>query len=161
MLQNSIKAHNQMEALTGDHSITCQLEEMILEKKRVIKEAEMQITSLIQFYTKISKRFRLAIPVKGIGTIIAAMMIVTTNNFISFENDRKYAFYACIAPFEHTSGSSCRGRARASSLANKKIKTLLSNGAQSAIRWDPEFRAYYQRKTREGKEYKLIINAVN
>jgi transposase len=161
MLQNSIKAHNQIEALTGDHSITCQLEEMILEKQRVIQEAETQITSLIQSDTELSKSFRLAISVKGIGTIIAAMMIVTTNNFISFENGRKYACYAGIAPFEHTSGSSCRGRARVSFLANKKIKTLLSNGAQSAIRWDPELRAYYQRKIREGKEHKLIINAVS
>jgi transposase len=108
-----------------------------------------------------SKSFRLAMSVKGIGPIIAAMMIVTTNNFTSFENGRKYACYAGVAPFGHTSGSSCRGRSKVSFLANKKIKTLLSNGAQSAIRWDPELRVYYQRKKREGKEHKLIINAVS
>ena len=48
-----------------------------------------------------------------------------------------------------------------SHLGNKKLKTLLSNGANSAKSWDPEIRAYYKRKIDEGKEHKAVINAIS
>ena len=105
------------------------------------------------------KNFDLASSVKGIGLVIAAFMLVTTNNFTSFENGRKYACYTGIAPFENTSGK-YRGKTRVSHLANKRMKTLLSNGANSARKWDPELRAYYARKIDEGKEHKLVINSI-
>ena len=60
-------------------------------------------------------------------------MLVSTNNFTAFENGRKYASYSGVAPFEHSSGTSVKGKSRTSNLANKQIKTLLSNGANSAI----------------------------
>ncbi len=79
-------------------------------------------------------------------------MLVTTNNFTGFENGRKYACYSGIAPFEHTSGTSIKGKTRVSNLANKKMKALLSNGANAAYKWDPELKTYYKRKIAEGKE---------
>jgi len=88
-------------------------------------------------------------------------MLVTTNNFTGFENGRKYACYSGIAPFEHTSGISIKGKTRVSNLANKKIKALLSNGANSAYKWDPEMKKYYKRKIAEGKDHKLVINAIS
>jgi len=88
-------------------------------------------------------------------------MLVTTNNFTSFENGRKYACYSGIAPFENTSGTSIKGKSRVSYLGNKTMKALLSNGANSASKWDPQMKAYYQRKTEEGKDHKLIMNSIS
>ena len=105
------------------------------------------------------KNFDLATSVKGIGFVIAAFMLVTTNNFTSFENGRKYACYSGIAPFENSSGK-YKGKATVNHLANKKIKALLSNRANSAYQWDPELKAYYARKAKEGKEHQLIINSI-
>ena len=48
-----------------------------------------------------------------------------------------------------------------SHLGNKTIKTLLSNGANSASKWDPQLRAYYKRKEAEGKDHKLIVNSIS
>ena len=87
-------------------------------------------------------------------------MLVSTNNFTSFENGRKYACYAGIAPFEFTSGTSIRGKTRTSKFGNKTIKTLLNNGANSAIRYDKQIKKYYERKRGEGKEHKVVVNAV-
>jgi hypothetical protein len=36
----------------------------------------------------------------------------------------------------------------------------LNNGANSASTWDPEIRKYYERKIDEGKDHKLVLNAV-
>jgi len=53
-----------------------------------------------------------------------------------------------------------KGRDRVSHLANKQIKSLLSNGALSAIRHDLEIRTYYQRKIKEGKVEGVVITSV-
>ena len=45
-------------------------------------------------------------------------------------------------------------------MANKKMKSLLSNCANVAIMHDKEIRAYYERKLAEGKEKGSVINAV-
>ncbi len=98
--------------------------------------------------------------INGIGPIIAATMVVTTENFCSFMDARKYACYCGVAPFEHQSGTSIRGKTRVNAMANKRIKSLISNGANSAILCDPELKLYYQRKRAEGKAYGTVLNAV-
>ncbi|MBK7133536.1 MAG: transposase [Bacteroidales bacterium] len=48
-------------------------------------------------------------------------------------------------PFEHSSGSSVRGRTRVSHMANKVLKRMLQ-GAMSVISRDPELRNYINEK---------------
>ena len=45
-------------------------------------------------------------------------------------------------------------------MANKQMKAILLNGANSAMIYDPEIRVYCQRKKAEGKHHKVIANAV-
>lgn len=159
-LKNSFKSHKQYQRISGLKNVSKQIERQIEQQDRLIEEIEKQIIDLISSDPQIKKNFDLATSVKGIGLVITAFMIVTTNNFTSFENGRKYACYAGIAPFENTSGTSIKGKTRISHLGNKTVKTLLSNGANSASTWDKELKAYYKRKEAEGKEHKLIINSI-
>ena len=87
-------------------------------------------------------------------------MLVYTNNFTSFENPRKFNCYAGLAPFEHSSGTSIKKKTKTSNLRNKTMKTLLYNGANSAAIYDKELKAYYKRKTKEGKPHQLIMNNI-
>lgn len=161
MLKNSLHAHRQIEEITDENLVTRQLEQMIQNYQNVINETENKIKTIVQSDPEVSKSFNLATSVRGIGLVIATMMIVTTNNFTSFDNGRKYACYAGIAPFEYTSGTTIKVKSKVSHLGNRNIKTLLSNGANSAIKSDPELRGYYNRKRAEGKDHKLIINAIS
>lgn len=160
-LKNSIKSHKQYQLLSGLENIPQQVELQIKEQDRIIKSIEKQLLEVIQSDQQLKKNYSLATSVKGIGLIIAAAMITTTNNFESFDNGRKYACYAGIAPFEYSSGSSIRGKNKVSSLGNRKMKTLLTNGANNAIKWDPQLKSYYNRKKEEGKDHKLIVNAIS
>jgi len=45
-------------------------------------------------------------------------------------------------------------------MANKKLKTNLHLAALTAIRYDPELKAYYDRKVLAGKPKLSVINAV-
>jgi transposase len=160
-LKNSLKSHQQYAKVSGLKEIVTQITNQILQQDEQVDKVEKQITNLIASDPTMKKNFDLATSVKGIGPIIAAFMLVTTNNFTSFDNGRKYACYAGIAPFEYASGKSIKGKAKVSHLGNKKIKTILSNGANSAKTHDPQIRAYYKRKEAEGKDHKLIINSIS
>lgn len=159
-LKNSLKSHQQYQRITGLASLTKDIENKIEELKQSVQNIEKQIVELIRKDEQLNKNYKMATSVKGVGCIIAAFMLVSTNNFTAFENGRKYASYSGIAPFEHSSGTSVKGKTRTSFLANKQIKTLLNNGANSAIHYDPELRNYYKRKIAEGKDHKLVMNAV-
>lgn len=158
-LKNSLKSHDQYQRVSGVQGISDEIQQQIEECNQRIDRIDSQIIDLIGADDTLKKNFDLATSVKGIGLVIAAFMLVTTHNFTSFGNGRKYACYTGIAPFENTSGK-YRGKTRVSNLANKRVKTLLSNGANSARKWDPELRAYYARKIEEGKEHKLVINSI-
>lgn len=160
-LKNSIKSHEKYERITRKHYVTNEIDTQIKYYDKIIKENEREIINIIESDQELKKNFDLATSVKGIGLVIAAFMLVTTHNFSSFNDGRKYACYAGVAPFEHSSGISIRGKTSVSHLANKNIKTMLSRGANSAAKWDPEMRAYFNRKLSEGKNHKIVINAIS
>lgn len=159
--KNSIKNHEQYERITKRQTITDDIKAFIEEHDSRIRQVEKEIIETINSDQEIKKNFLLATSVKGIGLVIAAFMLVTTNNFTGFEDSRQYACYSGVAPYDHTSGSSVRGKTKVSHLANKTIKTMLSRGANSASKWDPELRAYFLRRQGEGKDYKVIMNAIS
>jgi transposase len=160
-LKISLQNHLEYQKISTDDFVTKDIHRQIDHLTQSVTGLEKQIIGLIESEDHLKKNYNLATSVKGIGLVIAAFMIVTTHNFTGFENGRKYACYAGIAPFPDESGTSIKRKSKVSHLGNKKLKTLLSNGANSAKSWDPEIRAYYKRKIDEGKEHKAVINAIS
>jgi transposase len=125
-----------------------------------IDKVEKDIELLVKKDTKLQQQFKLVESVPGIGKITAMNMIVFTGEFQQITEAKKFACYAGVAPFEHTSGSSVRGKARVSKLANMTLKKLLHMAALSAIQHCDELRAFYLRKVEQGKNKMSVINAV-
>lgn len=125
-----------------------------------IKSIEDEVKEIVQSSPALKKNYELLISIIGIGLVNATMMILCTNNFEGITNARAFACYCGVAPFEYSSGTSIHGKTKVSNLANKRMKTDLTNAARSAIIHDPEMRIYYKRKRAEGKEYGTVINAV-
>ena len=128
--------------------------------KQSIKEVDAKMQEVVKKDEKVSHMLKLATSVDGIGPQIAIAFIVATNEFKSVTDSRKLACYAGVAPFEHSSGTSVRGKSRVSHMANKSLKTILHLGALSAIQHSPELKAYYDRKVAAGKPKLSVINAV-
>jgi len=160
-LKNSLLSHKQYEEITRKNYVSQDIKDQINEYNKRINEIEKEIIASIESDQKLKKNFDLATSIKGIGLVIASLMLVTTNNFSGFEDGRQYACYGGVAPFDHTSGTSIRGKTVVSHLANKTVKTMLSRGANSAVTWDPEIRSYYHRRISDGKDHKVIINAIS
>lgn len=125
-----------------------------------IQTIEKQIIELIKADERLQRLYTIITSVDGIGMVTAVHMITTTNEFLSINEAKKYACYSGVAPFEHTSGTSIRGKNRVSHMANKKIKTLLHMAALAAIQAKGDIKNYYNRKVQEGKNKMSILNAV-
>lgn len=130
----------------------------ILEKQ--ITAVEKDIVDTIKADETLQRLYQIATSVNGIGPVTAAYLLVTTNEFTGITEGKKYACYAGVAPFEHSSGSSVRGRTRVSHHANKTMKTLLHLAALAAIQMKGELREFYQRKVSEEKNKMSVLNAV-
>lgn len=129
-----------------------------LDKEIVLIEKELD--KLIKKDSNLKRLYKLATSVSGIGKITALTLLYFTNEFKLYTNGNKLACYCGVAPFEHTSGTSVKGRSRVSSFANKRLKKLLHMVAMATIQCDKELSQYYQRKVSEGKNKMLVINAI-
>lgn len=125
-----------------------------------IEAIEDEIFGLIMEDEKLNRMYQIITSVQGIGFVTASYILVTTNEFINIKNPKKYACYSGVVPFEHSSGSSVRGRTRVSQMANKNIKTLLHLAALSTIRMQGDLQEYYIRKVAEGKNKMSVLNAI-
>jgi transposase len=135
----------------------CKLSIQALSKD--IDRTEQAIDEIIASDEVLKRLFAVVTSIKGIGKVTAAEMIITTNEFKDITEPSKFACYAGVAPFEHSSGI-FRGKSRVSHKANKTLKSLLHMSALTAIRYNSDLKEYYQRKVEENKNKMSIVNAV-
>jgi transposase len=125
-----------------------------------LKKLEAQIDEVVRLDKKLSTQYQRATSVTGIGPITALHMIIASGEFEQIKKPKQFACHAGVVPFEHTSGTSIRGRARVSKMADLSLKKLLHMAALSAIQCEGEMKKYYSRKVEEGKNRMSVINAV-
>lgn len=125
-----------------------------------VRECEKRIKALLKNDILLATNYKLMSSVVGIGLINAALILIATANFTLFDSPRKFGCYCGVVPFEHSSGTSVRGKKRVSKMANRELNTKLTLAAQNAVRFDPELKDYYLRKLREGKNNWLVLNNV-
>lgn len=125
-----------------------------------IEKADLSISQLVAEDQQIAEQFKLITSVPGIGKITALNVIISTGEFTRIREAKKFACYAGVAPFEHSSGSSIRGKTRVSKMANMNLKKLLHLAAMCAIRYSEELKIFYNRKVEAGKNKMCVINAV-
>lgn len=126
--------------------------------KQNLLDIEKQIRLLIKSDDKLNSLFEIVTSVRGIGEVVGVQMILTTNEFKDFNCPKKYACYAGVAPFEHTSGTSIKGRPRLSRKANMSMKSLLHMAALVSMQCNEELKAFYERRVKEGKSKMSVLN---
>lgn len=143
----------------SDMVIAVQLK-VIKSLDQQIQKLEDEIHAIVQADKDVNRNYNLLRSIKGVGAVVALATIIKTGNFTRFANARKFACFCGTAPFEHTSGSSIRGKTRISSLRDKKMKTLLDLAAKSAIQYDNELHEYFEKRIASGKSTKSTRNIV-
>jgi len=128
--------------------------------KQSIKQIDAELLKMVKQDKSIFANYKYILSVPGIGKITATFIICCTNNFAIKVTGKQLANYAGVVPFDNTSGTSVKGKSRVHFMANKELKSLLTMGALSAIQAYPEFKDYYERKTKEGKKHLQVLNAI-
>lgn len=124
------------------------------------ESVEKRMLEIIHEDEALKNLYNLVTSVKCVGNVLATELIVYTNAFTRMENPSQLACYCGVAPFEHSSGTSIRGRIGTSNFANMNLKSTLHMAAVSATRYVPDIKTYYERKVAEGKNKMCVINAI-
>lgn len=130
---------------------------LFLHKHRLLIEAHLDE---ILINSALKEHYDLLRSIPGVGKITALTTLVHTHNFKRIKDPRKLSCYSGVAPFKNESGTSIRKGTRVSFYGNRKLKELLNFSALCAVRFDPQLKAYYQRKVAEGKNKMSVLNAV-
>lgn len=125
-----------------------------------IASIEKAMDLLLKQEQKLNKQYKLCKTVKGVGRILAVQMLIHTHGFSRFENSRQFSAYSGIVPYPYQSGTSINGRNKTHSIADIKMKSLLSIAAISAIQHDSELKIYYEKRVAEGKNKMLVLNII-
>lgn len=149
----------QMKTVTDKH-IIARMEKIANVFNQQIKSIEAAILALIRSEDSLNRNCNLLLSIPGVGLINAITTIIATGNFTRFQTARQYAKFSCISPLRKQSGTSVNAGDHVSRAGHNEIKSVLTEGARSAITHDAQLRAYYQRKRAEGKTHGCVMNAV-
>lgn len=141
---------------TGTIKRTKELLEFLETK---VLDIEKDMAQTIDSDAELKNNYQLLLSVSGIGVVNAVNTIVATHNFQLFDNARQYACYIGVAPFEHKSGTSVKGKTHVEKGA-KILKADLTGSVRTCINHDKEIKKYFERKIAEGKEYGVVANAI-
>ncbi len=125
-----------------------------------IKAIEKEMLALIKGDHELNHIYQITTSVPGVGVITGIEFIISTEEFKKITEAKKCACNFGVSPFEHSSGTSIRGKSRVSHMANKRAKTRLHMAALRAIQMPGELKDYFDRKVSEGKNKMSVINAV-
>jgi len=136
------------------------LKENMVQLKLQIHAIEKAMNQLVNDDQSLKDNYKLSKTVKGVGMILAIQMLLHTHNYTRFENSRQFAAYCGLVPYPYQSGTSIHGRNKIHAISDKKMKSLLSMSAISAIQHDKELKLYYQKRVEEGKPKMVVLNII-
>jgi transposase len=132
-------------------------EQLIEQLKRQIKAIDKEIRHLIESDPGLKEMLLLLLSVPGVGLLLAAHFLL----LIQYSQDYKVlAAFLGIAPNEHSSGTSVHKHATSRHFGPPMVRKLLHLAARSICTHRPQFKAYFIRKTKEGKATRLVLNNV-
>jgi transposase len=136
------------------------LQENINNLEKHILTTEKAMNELIKQDQTMITNYKLSKTVKGVGMVLAVQMLLHTHNYTRFESSRQFSAYCGLVPYPYQSGTSINGRNKIHPISDKKMKSLLSMSAISAIQHDKELKLYYQKRVEEGKPKMVVLNII-
>ena len=158
--EHRMKELQAMEDFKANDSLIKNYKQAVDFALKMIDKTEAEIRKIISKDEAMSRNFNLITSIPGIGEVNGWMTIAYTENFECFPNGRTYGAYVGVVPYEHTSGTSIKGKSRVSQMANKPLKGDLSMAAKASVQHDPEMKAYYERRIAMGKQHMSVMNEV-
>jgi len=114
-----------------------------LELLKFLREKISQSNNTVKELAQKDGRARLLQSIPGIGPFFSVLILYEIDNISRFRDEKKLCAYAGLVPSAHASG----GRVfhgRITKTGSKWLRWAAIEAAQTAVRSNPEFQAYYQ-----------------
>lgn len=145
--KNSIGSVISAKSLELKHTI-----ELIQELSLQIDEVEAEIKLIMD---SIDSPI-LTIP--GISYRMGAMIIAEIGDFSKFDSPDKILAYAGLSPSTYQSGQLQSSHSKMEKRGSRYLRYALFNATKFVCHWDPNFKAYLDKKRSEGKHYNVAIS---
>jgi len=129
------------------------------EIRKHIKFLESQITDLgkglkklIKEHPDIDENVKLLCSIPGVGETTASAMLTEIGDISRFDNVKQLVAYAGIAPAEHQSGTSVRGKVMINKRGSRRLRKSLYMPAMVAAQHNPVIKKFYERLLAKGKK---------
>lgn len=139
---------------TRQEEIRCDIQDNITELQSHIKQLDIKIQSLVAENADLARRHKIITSCKGAGNITAATLIAELPE-LGQASHAQITALAGLAPFNHDSGAMRGSRHIRGGRAN--VRKVLYMAAVSAIKFNPDIRAVYQRLKGNGKPTKVAL----
>ena len=159
-LKNLRKGMEQLVSSPSTDVSVSSLDQTLQYLKKQVLRIEKEMEKLINSDESMGKNYKLSRTVKGVGTVLAVQMLLHTHNYSRFNSWRQFSSYCGLVPCQYQSGTSIHGRSRGHPISDRKMKSLLSMAAISAVQWDQELKEYYQSRVEKGKPKMLVLNII-
>jgi transposase len=134
------------------------LEQAQLKLQKEVIKLENQLEEMLNAWQGKQQHDLSTIP--GLGKRAVAILIVYTEGFKKIRNHRQLIALAGLAPREHISGSSIRGKKGICKMGNGYLRNVLYMCSLSAIKYNKACKELYERLKAAGKKGKVALIAV-
>ena len=155
---NSIQAYSKQRVQVA--LIKTAQKETLDQLKKQIARIDKELANLIKQDPGIFQKANNLKSIPGYGMLLAAHLLVITENFTKIQNFKRLAAFIGIVPYQHQSGTSVFRRPRIRPFGPEAIRKLLRLAAQSVATHNATFRSYYLRKLDQGKAKPLVLNNI-
>jgi transposase len=130
----------------------------LLEQLQLLETQRQQVDEALQALLEEVPQHLTSIP--GIGLATAAAILAEIGDIQRFPRIESLVAYAGIDATVCQSGQFEAHQMRMSKRGSPYLRRALWQGALTLIRYDPELRAYYQRRRAEGKAHGTVLGAI-
>lgn len=125
--------------------------DLLLDQVKLLEQSISDLMDQVpQFITSIP----------GIGSVTGAVILGEIGDIHRFEGSEQLVAYAGIDPSVYETGQFKADHAHMSKRGSPHLRQAVWQAATVAARYDPELKAYYQKKRDQGKAYGVAIGAV-
>lgn len=134
---------------------------MLLESMGLIDKQIKEIKKQIEKNSLQFEEIKYLSSIKGVSNYLASVILCEIGNINRFSNKGQLTAFAGLDASVKESGEYRRTQGNhISKRGSKHLRRQLYYAAKTAIIFDPELKAYYQKKKEQGKHYNVIIIAV-
>jgi transposase len=138
--------------------VSASVERSIKHMETELELLEQAIETHIQVNPELAHNRELLYSVKGVGDVLSSLLLPVLQPG-RFDSAPQVAAYLGLVPVEHQSGSSVNGRPHLSKAGDSTLRSKLYMPMLSAIRYNPDIKALYERLLAKGKSKKCAVCA--